>query len=67
MVLLQTIVVLAAIWFFDPKIGIPNTVLPLFVYGVYLFVVFQGELCNDMFFVSELSRFLTPFFLSIQC
>lgn len=40
-VLLQTMVVVGAIWYYEPKIGMSNMAIALATYLVYLFVVFQ--------------------------
>ncbi|KAL7540932.1 hypothetical protein ACHAXR_012625 [Thalassiosira sp. AJA248-18] len=41
MVLLQTMMVLIMIWYYDPKIGTSNKALALVAYAGYLFVVFH--------------------------
>lgn len=41
MVLLQTMIVVASMWIFEPKLRGASMVLALLTYGVYLFVVFQ--------------------------
>ena len=51
MVLLQQMIVVSLIWLYEPKLGKSNVALAVMGYAVYLFVVFQGEICVRSFLV----------------